>query len=187
MHLFLAAKAVHIIGFISWFAGLFYIVRLFVYHAEAAERPAEERRVLQRQLEIMAARLWRIITVPALVLTFAGGITMLVVLGRVEAWLHWKFGWLALLLAYHFTCGRILRQQAQGRSTWTPAQLRMWNEGATMIAAAIVFLAVFKSAMSAVWGAAGLLALGVVLMLGIRLYARIRRATAAGAGSTSRP
>jgi len=179
VHLFLAAKAVHILGFISWFAGLFYIVRLFVYHAEAAERPAGEREVLQRQLETMAARLWKVITVPALGLTFAGGITMLVVLGRVEPWLHWKFGWLASLLAYHFTCGRIRRQQAAGTSTWTSAQLRMWNEGATMIAAAIVFLAVFKSAMSAIWGAAGLLALGVLLMLGIRLYAKIRARGAA--------
>lgn len=174
MQLFLVAKAVHIIGFISWFAGLFYIVRLFVYHAEAEARPQLERQVLQPQLELMAARLWSIITVPALGLTFLGGITMLVARGHIDPWLYWKFGWLALLVAYHVACGRIRKQQAAGTSRWTSARLRMWNEVGTMLAAAIVFLAVFKSAMSAVFGAAGLLGLGVVLMLGIRFYARLR-------------
>lgn len=178
MQLFLAAKAVHIIGFISWFAGLFYIVRLFVYHAEAGDRPPAEREILQSQLEIMAARLWRIITVPALLLTFAGGITMVVVLRHVDPWLYWKFGWLALLLAYHAACGRIRRQQEARTSRWTSGQLRVFNEGGTMLAAAIVFLAVFKSAMGAVWGALGLLGLGVVLMLGIRFYARVRARSA---------
>ena len=72
------AKAVHIVGFISWFAGLFYIVRLFIYHAEASARPPEERSILLPQLELMSRRLWTIITVPASVLTIAAGLTMVV-------------------------------------------------------------------------------------------------------------
>lgn len=180
--LFLTGKAVHILGFISWFAGLFYIVRLFVYHAEAGARPESERKVLQQQLQTMAVRLWRIITIPALVLTLGGGIAMLVALGHIQPWLYWKFGWIALLLLYHATCGRIRRQQAEGTSGWTSRQLRVFNEGGTMLAAAIVFLAVFKSGMSAFAGALGLLGLGVSLMLGIRFYARLRRAAGAHEG-----
>lgn len=171
------AKALHIVGFISWFAGLFYIVRLFVYHAEAGERPEAERAILQPQLELMARRLWQIITVPAAVVTFFGGLNMvvhLVRIGSLPSWLHIKFGLLTGLLAYHLWCGQIRRKQAAGESTWTGKGLRVFNEGGTMFMVAIVFLAVYKSAMSIAWGVGGLLALGLSLMFGIRLYRRIR-------------
>jgi putative membrane protein len=172
--LYLTAKAVHIVGFISWFGGLFYLVRLFVYHAEAGDKPEPERSILRTQLQTMQARLWKIITLPAMAITFAGGITMLAMIWPGERWLHYKFVWLALLVAYNFACGRILRQQAAGTSTWTSARLRVFNEGATLLMAAIVFLAVFRSSMSAIWGALGLLGLGIALMVGIRVYRRIR-------------
>lgn len=178
VNIFLTAKALHIVGFISWFAGLFYIVRLFVYHAEAGDRPDVERDVLRTQFELMQTRLWKIITWPAMLLTFGGGITMLVQLGRIDPWLHWKFVWLAGLVAYHLACGRILRQQRAGNSTWTSGRLRMFNEIATTIMFAIVFLAVFKSALSAVWGALGLLALGISLSIGLRAYRRVRERAA---------
>jgi putative membrane protein len=179
--LYLTAKAVHIVGFISWFAGLFYLVRLFVYHAEAAGKPEPERSILQRQLEAMQARLWKIITLPAMVLTFLGGVTMAVMIWPGEPWLHHKFVWLALLVAYNFACGRIRTQQAGGTSKWTSARLRIFNEVATLLMAAIVFLAVFRSSMSAIWGALGLLGLGIALMVGIRVYRRIRAASEASA------
>lgn len=172
------AKAIHIVGFISWFAGLFYIVRLFVYHAESSERPEPERAILLPQLELMAARLWTIITVPAMVLTLLAGSTMVGVMithgQTIPAWLHIKFGLLAGLLAYHLWCGSIRRRQAAGTSPWTGRGLRVFNEVGTMFAVAIVFLAVFRSALSVAWGVGGLLALGITLMLGIRLYRRIR-------------
>jgi putative membrane protein len=171
---YLLAKALHIVGFISWFAGLFYIVRLFVYHAEAGERPETERAILQPQLELMAARLWTIITVPAMILTLAAGIVMVVQLDPIPTWLHIKFGLLAGLLAYHHVCGSIRRRQLRKTSTWTSRGLRVFNEVGTMFAVAIVFLAVFKSALSIAWGVGGLLGLGVVLMLGIRFYRSIR-------------
>ena len=171
---YLLAKALHIVGFISWFAGLFYIVRLFVYHAEAGERPAAERDVLQPQLELMARRLWQIITVPAMVLTLFGGISMVVQLDPIPSWLHIKFGLLTGLLAYHLWIGSIRRGQAAGNSTWSSNQLRVFNEGGTMFMVAIVFLAVFKSAISIAWGVGGLLTLGISLMLGIKAYRRIR-------------
>ena len=168
------AKAIHIVGFISWFAGLFYLVRLFIYHAEAGQKPEAERTVLQAQLEVMASRLWKIITVPAMLVTLAAGITMVVQTWPVETWLHYKFGWLLALVGYTFGCGRIRRGQAAGTFSWTSGRLRMFNEVATVLMAAIVFLAVFRSEMSAVWGALGLIGLGVALMVGIRVYRRIR-------------
>ncbi len=171
---YLLAKALHIVGFIAWFAGLFYIVRLFVYHAEAGERPEPERAILQPQLELMAARLWKIITVPAMTLTLIGGISMVVQLETIPTWLYIKFGLLAGLLTYHHWCGAIRRRQLDKTSTWTSRGLRMFNEVGTMFAVAIVFLAVFKSAMSIAWGVGGLLGLGLSLMLGIRLYRKLR-------------
>lgn len=171
---YMLGKALHIVGFISWFAGLFYIVRLFVYHAEAGERPEAERAILQPQLELMAARLWKIITVPAMLLTLSAGIVMIVQLDPIPTWLHIKFGLLVGLIAYHHVCGSIRRRQLAKTSTWTGRGLRVFNEVGTMFAVAIVFLAVFKSALSIAWGVGGLLGLGVSLMLGIRLYRSIR-------------
>jgi putative membrane protein len=160
------------VGFISWFAGLFYVVRLFVYHAEASERSEEERRVLLPQLELMQTRLWSIITTPAMLLTLGAGSYMIYELGTVPGWLRLKLGLLVLLVAYHVTCGVIRRQQLGRTSRWSSRHLRIWNEGATMLMVGIVFLAVFKHAMSVVWGVAGLVALGVVLMTAMRLYRR---------------
>lgn len=169
------AKALHIIGFISWFAGLFYLPRLFIYHAEAGEKPASERDVLQPQLELMAGRLWKIITVPAMVVTLLAGTTMVVLWeGSLPMWLHIKFGFLALLVVYHLACGQIRLAQAAGRSQWTSARLRLFNEGATMLMIAIVFLAVLRDGLSAFYGVLGFFGVGVLLMLGIRLYARMR-------------
>ena len=168
------AKALHFIGMISWFAGLFYIVRLFVYHAEAGERSEAERAILQPQLELMAARLWKIITVPAMLLTLAAGTWMVVQLGTLAPWLHVKLGLVGGLVGYHLWCGAIRRRQAAGTSTWTGRGLRVFNEVGTMFAVAIVFWAVFKNSLSVVFGVGGLVGLGVALMLGIRVYRWIR-------------
>lgn len=184
---YLTAKALHVVGFISWFAGLFYIVRLFIYHAEAGERPEAERAVLQPQLELMAARLWKIITMPAAILTLCAGVYMswfkASTEGGLPTWLHVKYGLLVGLYAYHFACGFIRRKQAAGTSKLSSRGLRIWNEVATMFMVAIVFLAVFKRIDSIPWAVGGLLALGVSLMLGIKLY----RAALAKRASTSTP
>ena len=176
--LYSLAKAIHIVGFITWLAGLFYIVRLFVYHAEASARPEAERDVLLPQLELMAGRLWKIITVPASLLTLAGGLAMVAQLSSIPVWLHIKFGLLIGLFAYHFACAKIRRKQAARVSKWSSTQLRLFNELATLLMVAIVFLAVFRSAISIALGVGGLIALGVALMMGVRVYRRIREGAA---------
>lgn len=165
-------KAIHIIFVVSWFAGLFYIVRLFIYHTEAQERPEAERRVLSAQFEIMERKLWNIITTPAMILTVAAGITMLFIIpGWLnEAWLQVKLCFVVGLLAYHFKCQQIIKQMKQGVFKWTSTQLRVWNELATIFLFAIVFLAVLKNAISWIYGLLGLVAFAVIIMSAVKVY-----------------
>lgn len=165
-------KAIHIIFVVSWFAGLFYIVRLFIYHTEAQERPEAERKVLSAQFEIMERKLWNIITTPAMILTVAAGITMLFIIpGWLnEAWLQVKLCFVVGLLVYHFKCQQIIKQMKQGVFKWTSTQLRVWNELATIFLFAIVFLAVLKNAISWIYGLLGLVAFAVIIMSAVKVY-----------------
>jgi putative membrane protein len=172
----LTAKALHIIGFTCWFAGLFYGVRLFVYHAEASERDPAERDILLPHLELMQSRLWNIITVPAMWITLAAGGDMIYQRSVLEPWLHIKLGLVAVLFAYHLISGGIRRRQRARTSRWSSRGLRLWNEVATVLLVAIVFLAVKKDTLG-MWSAvAGLVVLGIALMLGLRLYRALRGA-----------
>jgi putative membrane protein len=165
-------KAIHIIFVVSWFAGLFYIVRLFIYHTEAQERPEAERKVLSDQFEVMERKLWNIITTPAMILTIAAGITMLFIIpGWLnEAWLQVKLCFVVGLLVYHFKCQQIIKQMKQGVFKWTSMQLRVWNELATIFLFAIVFLAVLKNAISWIYGLLGLVAFAVIIMSAVKIY-----------------
>jgi putative membrane protein len=179
---YLLAKGLHIVGFVSWFAGLFYLVRLFIYHVEASEQPQPARNILQQQFEIMERRLWFAITVPAMVMTVVFGTALAVLYVRMSEgfsqhpWLHAKLALVALLLVYHFICGGIRRQLAAGTCRWTSARLRQWNEVATLLLVAIVMVATFKSLFSALWGTLALVGLGVVLGLAVKLVRNRARA-----------
>ena len=182
---YLYYKAFHIIGFVSWFAGLFYIVRLFIYHVEALERPEPDRGILARQLTLMERRLWFAITVPAMIITVIFGGMMVGIFIRplgslAEApWLVAKLCLVVGLIGYHHVCGRIRKQLAAGRPTWTSARLRLWNEVATLFLVAIVLLAVLKAGFSALWGTIALLAFGLVLGTAVKLVRRRAQARAA--------
>ncbi|MFC0264052.1 CopD family protein [Fontibacter flavus] len=169
-------KALHIIFVITWFAGLFYIVRLFIYQAEALEKPEYEKNILSPQLNLMAQRLWYIITWPSAILTLIFGFGVLFYRwGYMQlGFMHAKLGFVLLLYIYHFICHKIYKDLQSGKAKWTSTQLRMWNEVATVLLFAIVFLIVLKSLISVVWGIAGLLALSILMMLGIKWYKKIR-------------
>jgi putative membrane protein len=184
MTAYLTAKALHVIGFVTWFAGLFYVVRLFIYRVEAGDRPAAERAILEPQLALMTRRLWYIITWPGMLFTLGAGSWLAWQYGLGAGWLHAKLGLVALLVGYHLACHRLFRQLARGECRLGSQQLRMWNELPTLLLVAIVFVAVFKSALSALWAVLGLVALGVVLMVAIRLY---RRARVVSGGSRPSP
>lgn len=167
-------KALHIIFIVTWFSGLFYMVRLFVYHTEANERPEPERSILQRQFKKMIRLLWRGITWPSAVLTLIFGPWMMILLGSVPTWLAIKLCFVAGLYGYHFSLQAIYRQQMKGIFRFSSQQLRIWNEVATIFLVAIVMLATVKQNMSWAWGLLGLVCFVVVLMTAIRLYKIIR-------------
>src|ERR1700761_7932165 len=167
-------KALHIIFIVTWFSGLFYIVRLFVYHAEANEKPEPERSILQQQFKLMIRRLWMGITWPSAILTLIFGPWMMILLGSIPTWLAIKLGFVVGLYAYHFSLQAIYRQQMKGVFRFSSQQLRIWNEVATIFLVAIVMLAVVKQSMSWAWGLLGLALFVILLMSAIKIYKVIR-------------
>lgn len=174
--MYLYLKSIHIVFVVSWMAGLFYIVRLFIYHIEANEKTEAERAVLHPQYELMERRLWNIITVPAMVLTLLSGAAMIYVnpyLLKAD-WMLVKLGFVAGLLFYHFGCQRIIGQLKNGIYNWTSTQLRFWNELATILLVAIVFTVVLKTAIDWLYGLIGLFIFIVVIMSAVKIYKYFR-------------
>jgi len=169
-------KSLHLIFVITWFAGLFYIPRLFIYQIEANERTETERNILLPQLQLMTRRLWFIITWPSAVLATIFALWLLHMSPEYlqAPWMHVKLGFVVLLFAYHFKCHQILTQQEAGVFKWTSNQMRIWNEGSTLILFSVVFLVILKNAFNWIYGVAGIFTLAILLMLGIKLYRRLR-------------
>lgn len=174
---FLYFKAAHVIFIVTWFAGLFYMPRLFIYTTEAADVPeARAREVLQRQLRLMQRRLWYGITWPSAVLTLILGLSTWYNYGATPPWLVYKLGFVALLYGYHLTCHAIFRQQQRGSLRYTSTQLRVYNEVATLFLVGIVALVVLKDVASLGWMLLGLVLFAGVLLAAIRIYKRVRGA-----------
>ena len=167
-------KALHIIFIVTWFSGMFYIVRLFIYNTEASERPVEEKNILRTQFRIMIKRLWLGITWPSAMLTLIFGPWMWILMGSTPSWLQVKLIFVILLYGYHFSLHQLYREQMRGVFRFSSQKLRIWNELATLLLFAIVFLASVKQALSWIGGVLGILSLAVVLMLAIRIYKKLR-------------
>lgn len=174
---YLYIKSLHLIFVITWFAGLFYIPRLFIYQIEALNKPKEQATPIVEQLKLMTNRLWFIITWPSAVLSTFFAIWLLILNpGWLQApWMHIKLGFVAVLILYHLKNHQIYKQFQRDEIKWTSNQMRIWNEGATLILFAVVFLVITKSAVNWVYGTFGLIGLALVLMLGIKLYKRVRK------------
>lgn len=179
--MYLYLKALHIVFIVTWFAGLFYMPRLFIYNVEALEKPEEVQQALQQQFVIMMKRLWYGITWPSAVLTLILGTTILfmggwnTVLFQEEGrWLLIKLVFVIFLYGYHFSLQVILSQQVQGIFKYTSQQLRLWNEVATVFLIAIVMLVVVKQSISLVWGLVGLVLFIALLMGAIKIYKLLR-------------
>lgn len=169
-------KALHIIFVVSWFCGLFYIVRLFVYHTEALEMEEPKQTILHEEYMKNERLLWRIITTPAMVLTLITGISMLIIApGYLQGtWMHVKLTFVAGLLLYHFKCGSMIRQLALKKSKWQSFQLRLWNEVATLFLVAIVFIVVLKHSINWLWGTFGFVLFAIVMMMIVKIVKQIR-------------
>ncbi|MBI3139847.1 MAG: CopD family protein [Sphingobacteriales bacterium] len=172
--MYLYLKAIHIIFIVTWFAGLFYIVRLFIYNAEANEKSEPERTILQAQFAVMIRRLWYGITWPSALLTIIFGGLVWYKLWLLPSWLLIKLFFVAGLYLYHFSLEKLVRQQLKGVFRYHSQQLRLWNEVATVFLVSIVMLVVVKQDLSVVWSLAGLVLFILLLMSAIRIYKIIR-------------
>jgi protoporphyrinogen IX oxidase len=169
--------ALHIIFVVTWFSGMFYIVRLFVYNTEAGDKGEPEKSILRKHFTIMIKRLWFGITWPSAIATLILGPWVWVgkFNGAFMDWLNIKLLFVVGLYAYHFTLHAIYKQQMNGVFKYSSQKLRIWNEVATIFLVAIVMLAVVKENMSVVWGLAGLIGFVIVLMSAIKIYKNIRQ------------
>lgn len=176
MELYNYIKALHLIFVTTWFAGLFYIPRLFVYQIEASEKPSPEKEILGNQLKLMTKRLWYIITWPSAVLAtlFAVWLLILIPDWLSQGWMHVKLLFVLLLFIYHYQTHVYYKQLQADDIRKSSGFMRIWNEGATFILFAVVFLAILKSSLNWIFGVLGLIVLGVLIMLGYRMYKKIR-------------
>jgi protoporphyrinogen IX oxidase len=170
-------KTFHIIGVVIWFAGLFYLVRLFVYHQEAKERPEGEREIIEAQLSIMESRLLNIITTPGMIITLgtAGGLLYVLPEYLKQGWMHAKLSFVFALVLYHIACMRLTKSIQEGRCDWSAQRFRAFNELPTLLLVAVVMLVVFKQAFPTEASAWLMFGLVVSMVAAIQLYAKHRR------------
>ncbi len=172
-------KALHIIFMVTWFAGLFYIVRLFIYHREAIDKQEPERSILMGQFRIMERRLWYAITWPSAVLCTGFGLYMIwcepVILKF--GYFHLKLLFVALLIAYQLLTHRVYLsfQNVTASKRWSSMALRFYNEFPTVVLIAVVFLIIRKDSLSWLSGLLGIIGVAVLLTLAIKWYQRVRR------------
>ena len=169
-------KALHIIFIVTWFAGLFYVVRLFIYHVEAAEKAEPEKSILTNQLSLMTKKLWTVITWPSAILTLFFGTWMIINLPSMLElpFMQEKLGFVVVLYIYHFMCQKIYSQLQNGIVKYTSTQLRIFNEIATVILVSVVFIIVLKHDLNWLKGTIGFVLFSVILMIAVKIYKKIR-------------
>jgi len=161
---------------VSYFAGLFYIVRLMIYHTETQQMEEPKKSILQDQYTYMEKKLWNVITAPALVILITMGLNMLYKnQGLLHMpWMKSKLGMISVLLIYHFWCWRTLKQIQNKVFKYTSVQLRMMNELATILLFVIVFAVIQKTDFGRdwYWSIVSFFGCGILLMLIVRLINR---------------
>ncbi|MFD2583505.1 CopD family protein [Pedobacter vanadiisoli] len=170
-------KAIHIVFVISWMAGLFYILSLFIYHTEANDKPEPEKSILQKQFVKMEATLWKIIATPAMIISVLAGASMLTLnSGLLQAdWMWVKLGFVTGLLIYHFICQNIVKQLKNNQYKLSSFQLRLWRELATIFMIAIVFVVILKNAINWIYGLIGIMGVAMAIMIAVKLYKNYRK------------
>lgn len=171
--------SLHIIFIVTWFAGLFYIVRLFVYQREAGQKSPEEQAILVPQFQLMSKRLWYGITWPSFILTAILGPTLLYLnSGLLQLpYMHIKLTFVLGLFIYHLICHSFYKQLQRGEQIKTGNFFRIWNEVATLFLVAIVFLIVMKNSLNWIYGTLGFILFGLILIIAIKIYKQVRSKT----------
>ena len=169
--------ALHIIFVVTWFAGLFYIVRLFIYHTEAEKLPDTEKNILQKQYKLMEKRLWLGITWPSMIGTCTFGSWMAFSNYSYylsSPWFILKLAFVFGLILYHMQCHVMYQQLQNNVVKYSSFKLRIWNEAATLFLVSIVFIVVLKNTISFIWGILGFLLFAAMLYLAIVIYKKGR-------------
>jgi putative membrane protein len=174
---YLHFKALHLIFVVTWFAGLFYIPRLFVYHIEAQDKTDLERDILSTQLKLMSKRLWLIIAWPSAVLATLFALILIVIMPSwlMQPWMWLKLAFVFGLILYHLKLHQMYKQQQKDIFKYTSNRMRIWNEGATLFLFAIVFLVILKNTIDWIYGLLGLFLLIGMLLMAIKLYKKSRQ------------
>jgi protoporphyrinogen IX oxidase len=176
--MFLLFKSLHVVGFVAWFAGLFYLVRMFVYHREAQDQAQPERDILTRQFHLMEKRVYKIICNPAMMLTWTCGLIMLYLHGwewfKANSWMHLKLVFLIALTVYQLWCKKTITKLAAGDFSVGAFQWRLLNEVPTIFLLAISLLAVFRNALDFGLAFLGIIGFMVLLVMGARAYRKVR-------------
>lgn len=138
--MYLWIKAFHIMAVVTWFAGLFYLPRLFVYHAMSEDRTSRER------FKIMERKLYRGIMMPSMIVAAGLGVWLMILqpAWMKQGWLHAKLALVALLIIYHFICGSQLRRFANDSNTRSHIFYRWFNEAPVLVLVGAVLLVVLK-------------------------------------------
>ena len=171
-------KSLHIVGFVAWFAGMFYLVRMFVYYRESELRDEPERSILTKQYSLMQNRVYNIICSPAMMFTWFCGIGMIVILGwdwfAGQYWLHAKLLLLLGLTGYQLYCKKIMQQLEVGATKITSFQFRLLNEVPTIFLLSIVLIAVYKNLANFSYIFVAIIAFAVTLYFSAKAYKSYR-------------
>lgn len=169
-------KTIHVVGFVSWFAGLFYLWRMFVYYAEAKHKAEPDKSILLKEYGLMQKRVYKIICNPAMMITWACGIAMLILNPEylIQSWIHFKLLCLVILTIFHLYSKRFMLQQQSGNKEIDPFKLRLLNEVPTLLLIIIVSFAVFRKNINFIYLLIFLILFSMMLVAGAKKYKKMR-------------
>ncbi|HNR53654.1 MAG TPA: CopD family protein [Flavobacteriales bacterium] len=169
-------KALHLFALVVFFAGTFHIVRLFVAHRTAMAKWEPDRKILLDQFCVLERRALYYTNWPALIafLIMGGWVLYLRPALLKEPFMHILMGYMALVFAYHLSVHRLQRRLQRGEVKWSAWLIGLWGQGATLLLFILIVLLIFRDHMGWIWGSAGLLIVGAVVML---VGSRLRSST----------
>ena len=175
-------KSLHIVGAVAWFGGLFYLVRIFVYHVEAFDKSDPDKQILTDQYKLMESRVYRIICTPGMLITWVFGMLMIAAYIdaqgmswlRSNSWMHSKLLFVIILSGYQGYCAKMMKTLSTGESTLNSFQTRLFNEVPTLLLLIIVLLAVYRNTLNSGLAFVGILIFGIVLVVFTKIYKSTR-------------
>jgi len=172
--MYLLFKVIHIVGFVAWFSGLFFLVRIFVYHTEAFKESEPAQSVLRNKFSTIELKVFKIICQPAMLITWIFGCAMVFHNGwdwfKLNYWLHFKLILVFMLSAYTDYCRVLIRKLVKGPSQFSSFQFRLWNELPSILLLSIALLAVYKNSLDFLKAGLGIILFALVIYIFAKVY-----------------